>query len=134
MRCDWCHKIKDGTKRYMTVYGYQQFCPECLIKWNERKIRKESGKMRFVMFKNRIFALDIDLGVENVGTLEDLAYAIRSSTGQFSSITLTGVDLKDCENCEEYFDIWGKKVCDCIHDPTCECDDRFCRAFEPRDE
>ena len=90
--------------------------------------------MRFVMFKNRIFALDIDLGVENVGTLEDLAYAIRSSTGQFSSITLTGVDLKDCENCEEYFDMRIRKVCDCIHDPACECDDRFCRAFEPRDE
>lgn len=130
MRCDWCHKIKDGTERYVTVYGFQQFCPECLIKWNERKVRKNSGRMRYVMFKGRIYALEKDDVMENVGTPEDLAYVIRCNTGQCTSITLKGVDLKNCKECEEYYDIFGKKSCNFIHDPTCEFDERFCYGFE----
>lgn len=89
--------------------------------------------MRYVEFRGRVYALFQEDVIENVGSPDDLAYAMYSSMGCFSSIIVNGCDLKDCKNCNNYHNGIEPDICDCVHDPTNAYDKRFCNGFEWRE-
>lgn len=82
--------------------------------------------MRFVEFRQRIYALEQNISVEKTETLDDLVTVMRLHSSPNTEYNMKCCDLKDCKHCKEFID--GK--CDYLADQTCESDDRFCYGFD----
>ena len=86
--------------------------------------------MRYVEYGQRIFAIYGKDVIERTYPIDSLLRVIHNCDMSFYVITLRNVDLKDCKHCEHYLNGVEKGKCDCLDDPTCACDERFCSAFK----
>lgn len=85
--------------------------------------------MRFAVIEGcpTVYALD-DSDSENVAGPSELLDMLYLKLNEHSHIQLSGMELKDCKNCNNMV---GE--CNYLVDPTYPFDKRFCKGFEWRE-
>ena len=86
--------------------------------------------MRYVEFRQRIYALDKGDVAEDVGTPDELLAELHRHSSPNRVHGLKCCDFKDCDRCEEYIE----DECNYCADQTCVADRCYCYGFTPKRE